>query len=145
MTRPSAMNRRRALPLAVLLMLGCGVAFAATARQAVLDHYAALARQEKPQFSGFSAGKGHAFFLAAPRTGEPDTPSCSTCHTRDPRNEGRTRAGKALAPMAVSLTETRFSDLAKVEKWFSRNCQTVYGRLCTAVEKGDFIAYMASQ
>ncbi len=47
--------------------------------------------------------------------------------------------------MAVSLTPTRFSDLAKVEKWFSRNCQTVLGRLCTTVEKGDFIAYLASQ
>ena len=55
------------------------------------------------------------------------------------------RAGKVLAPMAVSQTPDRFTDLAKVEKWFSRNCQTVYGRLCTAIEKGDFIAFMASQ
>ena len=136
---------RPAYLLAALIVLGGGPAVAATAQQAVLEHYAALARQENPKFAGFSAAHGRAFFLATPGTGEPGTPSCSTCHTTDPRNEGRTRAGKVLAPMAVSLTPTRFSDLAKVEKWFSRNCQTVLGRLCTAVEKGDFIAYLASQ
>jgi cytochrome c peroxidase len=138
------MNRRHVIALAACLLSG-GVAIAATAQQAVLDHYATLARRESPQFTGFSAARGRAFFLAVPGTGEPGTPSCSTCHTKDPRNAGLTRAGKSLEPMAVSLTPTRFSDLAKVEKWFSRNCQTVYGRLCTAVEKGDFIAYMASQ
>ena len=139
------MNFRPAFFLVPLLMLGCGPAVAATAQQAVLEHYAALARQENPKFAGFSAAHGRAFFLATPGTGEPGTPSCSTCHTMDPRNEGRTRAGKALSPMAVSLTPTRFTDLAKVEKWFARNCQTVFGRLCTALEEGDFITYMTSQ
>ena len=139
------MNLRPAFFLVALLMLGCGPAVAATAQQAVLEHYAAMARQENPKFAGFSAAHGRTFFLATPGTGEPGTPSCSTCHTTDPRNEGRTRAGKALAPMAVSLTPTRFTDLAKVEKWFARNCQTVFGRLCTALEKGDFITYMTSQ
>ncbi len=141
------MMMKRALPMAAVLALGCGIAGAAatTGRQAVLDHFAALARQEDPHFKAFSAAAGQAFFLAHPGTGRPDTPSCSTCHTTNPRNEGRTRAGKLLDPMAVSRTPSRFTDLAKVEKWFRRNCNTVYGRECTAEEEGNFITFMASE
>jgi cytochrome c peroxidase len=116
-----------------------------SARQAILDRYAAEAKQADPAFAGFSAAAGGAFFHAHPGTGNPDTPSCTTCHTADPRNAGRTRAGKDLAPMAVSRSPERFTDYAKVEKWFRRNCHTVYGRPCTAQEKGNYIAYMASQ
>jgi hypothetical protein len=32
-----------------------------------------------------------------------------------------------------------------VEKWFTRTCQDVLGRACTAQEKGDFITYMMGQ
>ena len=45
--------------------------------------------------------------------------------------------------MAVSVTPERFTDAAKVEKWFGRNCNTVLGRECTALEKGDFITYLS--
>ena len=78
-------------------------------------------------------------------TGKPDTPSCTTCHTSDPRKEGRTRVGKAIAPMALSRTPDRFSNPAKVAKWFERNCASVLGRPCTAQEKGDFLTFMISQ
>lgn len=91
-----------------------------------------------------SAERGHAFFLATPGGGNADTPSCSTCHTADPRAEGRTRAGKAIAPMAVSKTPDRFTDAAKVDKWFRRNCDSVLGRECTAAEKADILTYFAS-
>jgi hypothetical protein len=47
--------------------------------------------------------------------------------------------------MAVSKTPDRYTDPAKVEKWFQRNCQSVLGRECTAVEKGDFLTFMTSQ
>lgn len=141
------MIRRSAMAFSLMLLAG-GTALAATApaaRQSILDHYAAEARKTDPGFKGFSAAAGQAFFLAHPGTGRPETPSCSTCHTNSPRNEGRTRAGKALAPMAVSLSPSRFTDLAKVRKWFARNCHTVYGRVCTPVEKGNFITFMAHQ
>ncbi|OJY65396.1 MAG: hypothetical protein BGP12_19640 [Rhodospirillales bacterium 70-18] len=131
-----------------LMLLAGGTALAATApaaRQSILDHYAAEARKTDAGFKGFSAAAGQAFFLAHPGTGRPETPSCSTCHTNSPRNQGRTRAGKTLAPMAVSLSPSRFTDLAKVRKWFARNCHTVYGRVCTPVEKGNFITFMAHQ
>lgn len=112
------------------------------ARAAVLEHYAAEARAADPGFKGFSAAAGRAFFLAHPGTGRAETPSCTACHTTSPLNAGRTRAGKVLAPMAVSRTPARFTDVEKVEKWFLRNCRTVYGRVCTPAEKGDFISYM---
>jgi mono/diheme cytochrome c family protein len=140
--------KMRLLILAAGGLLWAGVAMAggaASERQAVLAHYAAEAKAADPSFTGFSAAAGQAFFLAHPGTGRPQTPSCSGCHTTSPRNEGRTRAGKLLAPMAVSLSPQRFTSLAKVEKWFRRNCHTVYGRACTAQEKGNFISFMASQ
>ena len=65
-------------------------------------------------------------------------------HT-DPHNAGQTTVGQAIKPMAVSVTPDRFTDMAKTEKWFRRNCKTVLGRECTPVEKGDFIAFMTSQ
>jgi Domain of unknown function (DUF1924) len=139
------MSLSRAALVSVALVFGCGIAMATSGRLGVLDHYAALARQENPQFQEFSAAQGRAFFLASPGAGEAGIASCTSCHTNDPHNQGRTRAGKLLDPMAVSRTPTRFTDLEKVEKWFSRNCQTVYGRPCTAVEKGNFIGYMATQ
>jgi cytochrome c peroxidase len=121
-----------------------GIALAGAGQQAVLDQYAALAKTADPAFAGFSADRGKAFFLAK-RTTNADTPSCSACHTSDPHNTGQTTVGQAIAPMAVSATPDRFTDMAKTEKWFRRNCNTVLGRECTPMEKGDFIAFMASQ
>ena len=39
----------------------------------------------------------------------------------------------------------RFTDLAKTEKWFRRNCDTVLGRECTVIEKGNFLTFMSGQ
>jgi Domain of unknown function (DUF1924) len=131
---------------AVLIALSTLAAFAAVGpgQQAVLDHYAAAAKASDPGFAGFSADRGRAFFLATNYVNAL-APSCSTCHTTDPRQVGQTTAGKSIAPMAVSVTPDRFTDLAKVEKWFGRNCRTVLGRECTDREKGDYITYLANQ
>ena len=48
---------------------------------------------------------------------------------------------RALAPAANAQ---RFTDAAKVEKWFKRNCNEVLERACTAQEKGDVLAYLMS-
>lgn len=134
-----------AIALATGAAMLAGAAAANTGRDAILSDLLAKARQKDPSFGGFSAKRGGAFFHAHHSGGKPQTPSCSTCHTKSPRNTGHTRAGKAIHPMAVSLSPKRFTDPAKVAKWFGRNCRTVLGRECTAAEKGDFITYMMSQ
>lgn len=117
----------------------------AEARKQIITGYGDAARAATPGFTGFAAARGERLFLARPATGKPDTPSCTSCHTADPAAEGRTRAGKAIAPMAVSKTPDRYTDLAKVEKWFRRNCKSVLGRTCTALEKGDFLTFMSNR
>jgi hypothetical protein len=61
-----------------------------------------------------------------------------------PSNSGKHAiTGKAIRPMAVASNPERFTDPAKVEKWFGRNCKEIVGRACTPSEKADFIAYMS--
>jgi cytochrome c peroxidase len=128
----------------VLSVSSAAVAAINAQQQAVLEHYKAAAMSEDSSFSGFSAARGKTFFLENRTGGSPDTPSCTTCHTPDPTQQGQSRAGKIIDPMAVSKTPNRFSDLDKVEKWFTRNCQSVLGRDCTAQEKGDYITFLSS-
>lgn len=97
------------------------------------------------RLSRFSAERGERLFRSRFPDAKPDTPSCAACHTEDPKKSGQTRAGKDIDPMAVSANPTRYTDAAKAEKWFGRNCRNVLGRDCTAVEKGDFITFMLSQ
>ncbi len=71
--------------------------------------------------------------------------SCATCHTAKPIAPGRhARTGKILQPLAPAANAERFTDPAKVEKWFKRNCGDVLGRACTAQEKGDVLAFLRS-
>ncbi|RMH49372.1 MAG: DUF1924 domain-containing protein [Alphaproteobacteria bacterium] len=123
-----------------LILVGALAALASAAVAA--DRRAIISAYGDP--AGFSAARGKAFFEARHTGGKPETPSCTTCHTANPRAEGRTRAGKPIAPMAVSANPERFTDPAKVEKWFRRNCNSVLGRECTAKEKGDVLTYLSS-
>ncbi|CCQ75061.1 DUF1924 domain-containing protein [Magnetospira sp. QH-2] len=93
----------------------------------------------------FSADRGEALFRTEFNGGKPETPACTTCHTKSPKGTGKTRAGKLIEPLALSATPTRYGDAKKVEKWFGRNCRSVLGRTCTATEKGDFLTFMMSQ
>lgn len=117
----------------------------AAPRDDVLNQYAGAAKAASPAFAGFSATRGAALHRQAFTTGKPDTPTCATCHGSDARVAGRTPLGKVLEPMAVSVTPSRYSDPAKVEKWFKRNCMEVLGRECTASEKGDWLSFMFGQ
>lgn len=114
-------------------------------RDDILKGYAAAAKAADPSFTGFSADRGKAFYLADHTGGHPETPSCSTCHGKNPAEPGKTRTGKSIDPMAVSVSTKRFTDYQRVEKWFGRECQGVLGRECTAQEKGDFIKFLASR
>ena len=108
----------------------------------LINHYASLAKSESQSFVAFDPDRGKKLFLKQFSTGKIDTPSCTTCHTNDPTQPGETRAGKAIDPMAVSVSPERYQTLKKAEKWFGRNCRSVLGRECTAIEKGDFLSFM---
>ena len=135
-------------PVATALCLSALIiplASAATPRDDLLASYAAAAKAAAPSFSGFSAARGEKLQEGKFTGGKPETPSCTTCHGDNPRGAGRTSAGKAIEALAVSVTPTRYTDSAKVEKWFKRNCTEVLGRECTPLEKGDWLSYMISQ
>ncbi|MGE3541701.1 MAG: DUF1924 domain-containing protein [Candidatus Tectimicrobiota bacterium] len=126
-------------------LLGSAVVGADPRRDAILAEFLAQARQAEPGFAGFSAERGVAFYQATHTGGKQGTGSCTACHGPSPQHPGQTRAGKTIEPMAVSKTPVRYTDKATVEKWFTRNCQDVLGRACTAREKGDFLTYMLGQ
>jgi hypothetical protein len=52
--------------------------------------------------------------------------------------------GKPIAAMAPAFNAERFTDPAKTEKWFRRNCNDVIGRECSAGEKADVLAWLLS-
>lgn len=135
------------LPLAALTTLATFFTLpcAAAPRDVLLDAYAATAKSANPAFSGFSSARGEKLHSTRFAAGKPETPACTSCHGENARSAGRTPSGKTIEPLALSLTPTRYSDPAKVEKWFKRNCLDVLGRECTAVEKGDWLNHMLSQ
>ena len=135
----------RCLISIIVFVCALAPATAGKSPKPVLDFYASEAKTSDPGFSGFSAERGEHLFRTHFSTGRPDTPSCTTCHTTDPRKTGQTRAGKDIEPMAASASPKRYTDQEKTEKWFGRNCKNVLGRDCTATEKGDFITFMLTQ
>jgi len=70
-------------------------------------------------------------------------PACASCHTARPSQPGRhVVTDKAIKPLAPAANAERFTDPAKVEKWFRRNCTEVVGRECSAAEKADFMSFV---
>jgi len=110
------------------------------ANPSILDGYRAAARQESATFTDFSAARGENLY----REKRGDV-ACASCHGASPAGPGKhTTTGKDILPMAPVANPERFTDAAKVEKWFRRNCNDVLKRACTAQEKGDFITYLFS-
>jgi cytochrome c553 len=71
--------------------------------------------------------------------------SCASCHGMPPTAQGKhANTGKAIAPLAPAFNAERFTDSAKVGKWFRRNCNDVFSRECSAAEKADVLAYLLS-
>jgi hypothetical protein len=139
------MNRKAVTIAAAFVCVSFAATAAEPARDAILAALTADAKKEDQAFTGFSAERGQAFWTAKHTGGKPDTPSCTSCHGADPLGPGQTRAGKAIDPMAVSKTPARFTEAEKVAKWFTRNCMSVLGRECTALEKGDVLTYLSSK
>lgn len=115
--------------------VGAAHAAPATHPQELAAGYAAQAG------SAPSAQRGQQFFTA--RHGAEW--SCASCHGAVPTKPGRHAAtGKAIAPLAPAADAQRFTDRAKVDKWFRRNCNDVAGRECTAAEKADLLAWLTA-
>lgn len=71
--------------------------------------------------------------------------ACASCHGSTPTGDGRHAAtGRSIGALAPAFNPERFTDPAKVEKWFRRNCNDVVGRECSASEKADVIAWLSS-
>lgn len=69
--------------------------------------------------------------------------SCASCHTASPTVDGKhASTGKLISPMAPAFNPQRFTDTAKTEKWFRRNCNDVVGRECSIAEKADVLAWL---
>lgn len=125
------------IPIPLILVVACPMAFAATPAE-IRQPYEAAAG------SGFqaSAPRGADFYARKFGVSE-KLASCAACHTDKPAQAGEhivTR--KSIKPLAPSANAERFTDPAKVEKWFKRNCKEVVGRECSAGEKADFIAFV---
>lgn len=93
--------------------------------------------------SALSAARGADLYRAEHPGRNAQPVSCASCHTANPKQPGQTRVGKRIEPLAPTANPQRFSDAAKVEKWFRRNCQDVLQRECSAQEKGDFILWLS--
>ena len=118
-----------------------GLAAAAATPAEIQKGFEIEARAAAPGFGGFSAARGRQFFDST----HGNEWSCASCHTARPTQPGKhATTGKDIAPMAPAANAQRFSDAAKVDKWFKRNCNDVLGRACSAQEKGDVLAYLMS-
>jgi hypothetical protein len=127
------------IPLA--LLAACTAAGAETPRQ-LADGYAAEAARQTPGFK--PAGQRGADFYARRFAVSDKMPACTACHTDSPAKPGQHAVtGKAIKPLAPRAEVARFTDPAKTEKWFRRNCTEVLGRECSAAEKADFIQFLA--
>lgn len=126
--------------LAAAITLSVGVAQAATPAE-LLAGYRAEAAKQAPGFVP-SAQRGAAFYARRFEV-TAKMPACASCHTDQPTQAGRhVVTDKVIKPLAPVANGQRFTDPAKVEKWFGRNCKEVVGRECSAAEKADFLAFM---
>lgn len=124
----------------VALGMNAAVAGAADTPASLMTRYA---EEAGVPVSALSAQRGAALYRTEHPGRNGQAVSCAGCHTANPKQAGRTRVGKRIEPLAPAANPQRFTDAAKVEKWFRRNCQDVLQRECNAQEKGDFIAWLS--
>lgn len=126
---------RRALGVSLL----AGAALFTTAHAATPGEL--LAGYTAQAGSAPAPARGQAFFT----TKHGKEWSCSTCHGAVPTQTGKhASTGKSIAALAPAFHAERFTDAAKTEKWFRRNCNDVVGRECTPAEKADVLAWLLS-
>lgn len=132
MTTPSRFLATTAL--ALLTLLGSTLVQAGdTTAAAQLQHWSVEAG------SPGNAARGQTFFQSK-HGGEW---SCSSCHGNPPTSAGKhASTGKTIEPLAPAFNAKAFTDQARSDKWFRRNCKDVLSRECSAAEKADVLAYL---
>lgn len=139
MHRPHFFRLCRATTTMMLIAVS-GIALAETP-QSFLDEYRQAAKVQSPAFKGFSAAAGESFY----KNKHGGDWSCASCHTENPTATGKHAVtGKVIQPISPNANPERFTDAAKVNKWFKRNCNDVLKRECTAEEKGNVLTYLMS-
>ena len=130
---PQAARTRRCLAaLWLVAAAATPVARAATAPDLLRDYSAAAGAPAQP-------ARGQTLFT----TGHGREWRCASCHGYVPVAPGRhAGTGKVIAPLAPAAKADRFTDVAKADKWFRRNCNDVLGRECTAAEKADVLSWL---
>lgn len=132
---PTAFERRRYLPIALLAVL-CAAGPAMAGDTTAAEQ---LKRWTTEAGTTASAERGKVLFTNR-HSGEW---SCASCHNAPPTSEGKhANTGKVIAPLAPGFNPKAFTEVAKVDKWFRRNCKDVLSRECTAAEKADVLAYL---
>jgi cytochrome c553 len=131
--QPGRWTSGLALTLALTLALAGSVQALAATPQSELLRWQQAAGQTG------DAARGQAFFNQR-HGGEW---SCASCHGQPPTRDGKhASTGKRITPLAPAFNAERFTDSAKADKWFKRNCKDVLSRECTAIEKADVMAYL---
>ena len=129
------LRKSMSLLLACAAFLGTQALAADTSPAQQLSQWSAAAG--KPG----SAAHGQAFFNSK----QGGQWSCASCHGTPPTADGKhASTGKAIKPLAPAFNPQVFTDSARVDKWFRRNCKDVLSRECSAAEKADVMAYLLS-
>lgn len=102
--------------------------------------------QQLERFAAAAGAPGHAErgrqFFTSRHGGEF---ACASCHGNPPTGAGKhASTGKPIDPLAPAANARAFTDTARVDKWFRRNCKDVLQRECSAGEKADVIAWLTS-
>ena len=108
-----------------------GLALSATSQE--------LLKGYEAQSNKASSARGEQFFNA--KHGKEW--SCASCHENPPNHDTKhIVTGKVIKPLSPNSNPERFTDQAKAEKWFKRNCNDVLTRECTAQEKADVLSWL---
>ncbi|MEO0004314.1 MAG: hypothetical protein RLZZ22_2006 [Pseudomonadota bacterium] len=139
MTKAHPHARLLALRATLLGLLLAGAAWPALAADTSAAEQ--LARWNSAASAPGNAERGRIFF--AGRHG--NELSCASCHQAPPIRDGKhASTGRRIAPLAPAFNPQAFTESAKVDKWFRRNCKDVLTRECTPAEKSDLMAYLVS-
>ena len=115
----------------LLLVSSANLAFATTPQELLISYEAKSGKA--------LSSRGEQFFNA--KHGKEW--SCATCHEAPPNHDTKhIVTGKVIKALSPISNPARFNDLAKVEKWFKRNCNDVLGRECSTQEKADVLSWL---